>query len=210
MTLPLVIAFSGRVPLGGVAANLLAGPVIPVITVVGTLAAVAAPIAAPAAALAVRATGPELWWVIAVARWCARIGVVAVPGGAGTGVALVVACVVVGGVWKYGSRGGQRARTRGGGDRGPPGGAGGLGDRRVGAHGRRRRGMGLPGGAGDAVPVTRIRAGDVDQSELVELLSPSLFAEERIVVLESAGEAGKAPSTSSSRRRRTRQTASPS
>lgn len=54
-------------------------------------------------------------------------------------------------------------------------------------------GMGLPGGAGDAVPVTRIRAGDVDQSELVELLSPSLFAEERIVVLESAGEAGKAP-----------------
>ncbi|MFD9827817.1 ComEC/Rec2 family competence protein [Tsukamurella tyrosinosolvens] len=148
VTLPLVIAFSGRVPLGGVAANLLAGPVIPVITVVGTLAAVAAPIAAPAAALAVRATGPELWWVIAVARWCARIGVVAVPGGAGTGVALVVACVVVGGVWKYGSRGGQRARTRGGGDRGPPGGAGGLGDRRVGAHGRRRRGHGAAGRRG--------------------------------------------------------------
>ena len=47
-------------------------------------------------------------------------------------------------------------------------------------------GMGLPGGAGDAVPVTRIRAGDVDQSELVELLSPSLFAEDRVVVVEFA------------------------
>ncbi|MCS3781998.1 ComEC/Rec2 family competence protein [Tsukamurella ocularis] len=139
VTLPLVISFSGRVPLGGVVANLLAGPVIPIITVMGTLAAVAAPIAAPVAALAVRGTGPELWWVIAVARWCARIGVIDVPGGAGTGVALVVACIAVGGVWKYGTRGGQRARTRGGGDRGPLGGASGLGDRRVGARGRGRR-----------------------------------------------------------------------
>lgn len=41
------------------------------------------------------------------------------------------------------------------------------------------------------VPVDRMRAGDVSTSELAELLSPSLFAEERVVVLESAGEAGK-------------------
>ncbi|WP_155769677.1 DNA polymerase III subunit delta [Mycobacterium asiaticum] len=41
------------------------------------------------------------------------------------------------------------------------------------------------------VPVNRMRAGDVSTYELSELLSPSLFAEERIVVLESAGEAGK-------------------
>lgn len=145
VTLPLVVAFSGRVPVGGIVANLLAGPAIPVITVVGTLAAVAAPIVAPVAALAVRATGPELWWVITVARWCARLGVVEVPGGAATGVVLVVACVVVGGVWKYGSRGGQRARTRGGGDRGPPGGAGGRDDRRVGARVRGRRRHGAAG-----------------------------------------------------------------
>ncbi|BDH58302.1 ComEC/Rec2 family competence protein [Tsukamurella sp. PLM1] len=139
VTLPLVIAFSGRLPLGGFAANLLAGPVVPVITVVGTLAAVASPLAAPVAGLAVRATGPELWWVITVARRCARIGVLTVPGGATAGALLVAACIVVGGVWKYGSRGGQRARTRGGGDRGPPGGAGGRGDRRVGARGGGRR-----------------------------------------------------------------------
>ena len=44
---------------------------------------------------------------------------------------------------------------------------------------------------GDNVPVDRMRAGEVSTSELAELLSPSLFAEERVVVLEAAGEAGK-------------------
>lgn len=46
--------------------------------------------------------------------------------------------------------------------------------------------------AGSAdVPVNRLRAGDVSTNELAELLSPSLFADERVVVLESADEAGK-------------------
>lgn len=46
-------------------------------------------------------------------------------------------------------------------------------------------------GGTDDIPVNRMRAGDVSTYELAELLSPSLFAEERIVVLEAAGEAGK-------------------
>ncbi|PQD99975.1 DNA polymerase III subunit delta [Mycobacterium sp. EPG1] len=41
------------------------------------------------------------------------------------------------------------------------------------------------------VPVDRLRAGEVSVSEIAELLSPSLFADERVVVLEAAGEAGK-------------------
>ncbi|MGE2835021.1 DNA polymerase III subunit delta [Mycobacterium sp. SMC-4] len=41
------------------------------------------------------------------------------------------------------------------------------------------------------VPVNRLRAGEVNVSELAELLSPSLFADERVVVLEAAAEAGK-------------------
>ena len=45
-------------------------------------------------------------------------------------------------------------------------------------------------GGGD-VPVSRVRAGDVGTYELAELLSPSLFADERVIVLEAAGEAGK-------------------
>jgi DNA polymerase III subunit delta len=47
----------------------------------------------------------------------------------------------------------------------------------------------------DDVPVSRMRAGDVGTYELAELLSPSLFADERIVVLEAAGEAGKDAAT---------------
>lgn len=43
----------------------------------------------------------------------------------------------------------------------------------------------------DDIPVDRMRAGDVSTSELAELLSPSLFADERVVILESADEAGK-------------------
>jgi DNA polymerase III subunit delta len=43
----------------------------------------------------------------------------------------------------------------------------------------------------DEVPVNRLRAGEVGVYELAELLSPSLFADERVVVLEAAGEAGK-------------------
>jgi DNA polymerase-3 subunit delta len=43
----------------------------------------------------------------------------------------------------------------------------------------------------DDIPIDRLRAGEVGTSELAELLSPSLFADERVVVLEAAGEAGK-------------------
>jgi DNA polymerase-3 subunit delta len=53
---------------------------------------------------------------------------------------------------------------------------------------RQRAGTG-PGA--DNVPVSRVRAGEIDTYELAELLSPSLFADERVVVLEAAGEAGK-------------------
>jgi len=55
---------------------------------------------------------------------------------------------------------------------------------------RKRAGAGADSGIAD-VPVNRMRAGDVSTYELTELLSPSLFAEERIIVLEAAGEAGK-------------------
>ena len=41
------------------------------------------------------------------------------------------------------------------------------------------------------VPVDRMRAGEVSTADLAELLSPSLFADERLIVLESAAEAGR-------------------
>ena len=54
----------------------------------------------------------------------------------------------------------------------------------------------------DDVPVDRLRAGEVSTSELAELLSPSLFADERVVVLEAAAEAGKDAVGPHRRRRR--------
>ncbi len=41
------------------------------------------------------------------------------------------------------------------------------------------------------VPVDQLRAGEVSVGDIAELLSPSLFADERVVVLESADEAGR-------------------
>jgi DNA polymerase-3 subunit delta len=41
------------------------------------------------------------------------------------------------------------------------------------------------------IPVDRMRAGDVSVNELAELLSPALFADERVIVLYAADEAGK-------------------
>ncbi len=52
------------------------------------------------------------------------------------------------------------------------------------------RGARASAGTAD-VPVDRLRAGEVNVGELAELLSPSLFADERVVVLESAADAGK-------------------
>lgn len=46
---------------------------------------------------------------------------------------------------------------------------------------------------GRAVPVSELRGGDVTTTELVELLSPSLFGEDRVVVLTDCDAAGKEP-----------------
>jgi len=54
-----------------------------------------------------------------------------------------------------------------------------------------RKLAGTHASATNDVPVDRLRAGEVSTSELAELLSPSLFADERVVVLEAAAEAGK-------------------
>ena len=46
---------------------------------------------------------------------------------------------------------------------------------------------------GENLMVTTLRAGDVTESELIELCSPSLFGEDRIVVLTKLEDAGKEP-----------------
>jgi competence protein ComEC len=90
VTAPLVAGMSGRLSLVSVAANLAVAAVIPPITVVGTAAAVLGQLWPSAAQLMIRFTGPELWWLLRVARWAAAVpgATVSVPSGV-TGVALV-------------------------------------------------------------------------------------------------------------------------
>ncbi|GAC57215.1 putative competence protein ComEC [Gordonia hirsuta DSM 44140 = NBRC 16056] len=83
LTTPLVIAVSGQLSLVAVPANLLAAPVIGVIALLGTGAAVIGALGPPggpgalAAEWLIRATGPEMWWLLTVAdrlggpRWSA-------------------------------------------------------------------------------------------------------------------------------------------
>lgn len=79
VTAPLIAAISGRFSLVSVLANVLAAPVIPPITVLGTAAAVLSPIFPAGAALLIRFTGPELWWLLKVAGTAGSLPGAAVP-----------------------------------------------------------------------------------------------------------------------------------
>ncbi|MGW9169711.1 ComEC/Rec2 family competence protein, partial [Agromyces sp. NPDC055657] len=79
VTAPLVAGISGTVSLVAVAANLAVAGVIPPITVLGTAAAVCAGIWPGGAQLLIRFTGPELWWLLSVARWASALPAAALP-----------------------------------------------------------------------------------------------------------------------------------
>ena len=68
VTAPLIAAISGRLSLVSVLANILVVVVIPPITVLGTAAAALSALWPGAAGLLIRFTGPELWWLLRVAR----------------------------------------------------------------------------------------------------------------------------------------------
>ncbi|BBZ43230.1 ComEC/Rec2 family competence protein [Mycobacterium parmense] len=93
VTAPLVAAISGRFSLVAVAANLAAAPVIAPITVLGSASAALCPLWRSGAQLLIRFTGPEVWWVVHVARWAARVPAATVPVPAGVAGVLVVAGV---------------------------------------------------------------------------------------------------------------------
>lgn len=83
VTAPLVAAISGTFSVVSVAANLAAAIVIAPITVIGTAAAALSSLWPAGAGLLIRFTGPELWWLLNVARRAAGIpgATVAVPAG---------------------------------------------------------------------------------------------------------------------------------
>ena len=106
VTAPLVAGMSGTVSLVSVAANLAVAVVIAPITVIGTCAAAVSVVWPAAAQFLVRFTGPELWWLLRVARWASAVpgSVVPVPSGP-----VGVFCVAAAGIgsvvlwrWRWG------------------------------------------------------------------------------------------------------------
>ena len=83
VTAPLVAAISGTFSVVAVAANLAVAGVIPPITVIGTAAAALSALWPAGAQLLIRFTGPELWWLLQVARWAAGVPGASVPVPAG-------------------------------------------------------------------------------------------------------------------------------
>lgn len=83
VTAPLVAGMAGTFSVVSVAANVAAAPVIPPITVIGTAAATLGRVWPAGADLLIRFTGPELWWLLHVARWAAAVpgSAVSVPSG---------------------------------------------------------------------------------------------------------------------------------
>ena len=73
VTAPLVAGMVGTVSLVSVAANLAVAVVIAPITVIGTAAAAVSAFWPAAAQFLVRFTGPELWWLLRVARWASAV-----------------------------------------------------------------------------------------------------------------------------------------
>lgn len=95
VTAPLVAGISGRLSLLAVVANLAVAPAIAPITVLGSAAAVLCMLWPAGAELLIRFAGPELWWVLSVARWVAEVPAATVPVPSGTAGVLIVGSATV-------------------------------------------------------------------------------------------------------------------
>jgi competence protein ComEC len=102
-TAPLIAAISGTFSLVSVLANLLAAVVIAPITVIGTSAAVLGCLWPQAAGFLIRFTGPELWWLLRVARGAARMpgATLAVPSGWAGMVSVAVVSLGAVAMWRW-------------------------------------------------------------------------------------------------------------
>jgi competence protein ComEC len=106
VTAPLVAGMSGTVSLVSVAANLAVVVVIAPVTVIGTGAAALSAFWPAAAQFLVRFTGPELWWLLRVARWASAVPGAVVPVPSGPAGVFCVAAAGIGSVvlwrWRWG------------------------------------------------------------------------------------------------------------
>ncbi|MEV0294080.1 ComEC/Rec2 family competence protein [Nocardia sp. NPDC050710] len=84
VTVPIMVALTGRVSIVAVLANILVAPVIAPITVIGALGAATSCVWPPLAAMVLHCAAPPLWWLLAVAERAADFpgATMSVPGGA--------------------------------------------------------------------------------------------------------------------------------
>jgi competence protein ComEC len=103
VTAPLVAAISGTLSVVAALANLAVAVVIAPITVIGTAAAALSVWWPASADLLIRFTGPELWWLLSVARWASAIPGASVPVPSGLPGALTVGAAGIGVVvlWRW-------------------------------------------------------------------------------------------------------------
>ncbi|WP_448420935.1 ComEC/Rec2 family competence protein [Mycolicibacterium sp. XJ1819] len=95
VTAPLVAGIAGTFSVVAVAANLAVCMVIPPITVLGTAAAALGELWPTGAAVLIRFTGPELWWLLRVARWASSVPGSSIPVPAGVAGVVTVAAIGV-------------------------------------------------------------------------------------------------------------------
>ncbi|WP_067840818.1 ComEC/Rec2 family competence protein [Nocardia lijiangensis] len=99
VTVPIMVAMTGRVSVVAILANVLVAPVIAPLTVVGALGAACASAWSPLAELVLRCAGPPSWWLLKVAEHTAALpgATITVPGGPVGG--LTAAALVIVTVW---------------------------------------------------------------------------------------------------------------
>ncbi|MGV9746570.1 ComEC/Rec2 family competence protein [Rhodococcus zopfii] len=95
VTAPIVAALSGTVSIVAIVANVAVAPVLPPLTVLGSLIVVCGAVWPPAAELLARGAAPMLWWLLEVAERSASLPTaeLAVPTGAAGAVSVVAAIV---------------------------------------------------------------------------------------------------------------------
>ncbi|MGW6625788.1 ComEC/Rec2 family competence protein [Nocardia sp. NPDC055002] len=105
VTVPLMVALSGRVSLVAIVANALVAPVVGLITVIGAVGAVVACVRGDAAVWVLWCARPPMWWLLGVADRAAAVpgATITVPGGvvAGSVAAVIVVVVVAALRWSH-------------------------------------------------------------------------------------------------------------
>ena len=92
---PVIVLLQARLTPYAIIANMVAAPVVALVTTVGTLGLVAASVLPPLAVLCAAVSGAGAWWVAVVARWMSALPASSLPWPAGVQGVVLMACLNV-------------------------------------------------------------------------------------------------------------------